>query len=70
MIVNLWVFLTAGVIFTVPFLIIIANNAHNTNRIKDVINLNGLNFTIAALFSIPIASYCSIKRLALDNLFS
>jgi len=28
MIVNLWVFLTAGVIFTVPFFIIIAINAH------------------------------------------
>ena len=40
----------------------------NTNPSKQVNNLNELSFTIAALLCIPIASYCSIKRLAHENL--
>jgi hypothetical protein len=39
-----------------------------TNGYKYVIILNGLNIPIISLLSSPIASYCSIKRLVVENL--
>jgi hypothetical protein len=45
-------------------------NSSYTNSNKYVITLNGLSIPTTSLLSIPIASYCSIKRLVLENLSS
>ncbi|TWX64521.1 hypothetical protein ESZ36_19615 [Colwellia demingiae] len=44
--------------------------SNNTNCTKKVIIFKWPKSPITSLLSIPIASYCSIKRLVLENLFS